>query len=60
MQRVLRRLLAYLPRLGLLEETFRLIETIQDMERNHAVGPGAITEFDQMFEIGCRGIVRCR
>ena len=58
-QRVLRRLLAYLPRLGLLEETFRLIGTIHDMERNHAVGPGAITEFDQMFEIGCKGIAQC-
>jgi hypothetical protein len=58
-QRVLRRLLAYLPRLGMLEETFRLIQTIQAMEQDHAVGPGAITEFDQMFEIGCRGIVRC-
>jgi hypothetical protein len=58
-QRVLRRLLAYLPRLGLLEETYRLIGTIHDMERNHAVGPGAITEFDQMFEIGCKGIAQC-
>jgi hypothetical protein len=58
MQRVLRRLLAYLPRLGLLDETYRLIEVIQDMERNHAVGPGAITEFDRMFEIGCKGIAR--
>jgi hypothetical protein len=57
-QRVLRRLLAYLPRLGMLEETFRLIQVIQGMEQNHAVGPGAVTEFDQMFEIGCRGIVR--
>jgi hypothetical protein len=57
-QRVLRRLLAYLPRLGMLEETFGLIRVIQGMEQDHAVGPGAITEFDQMFEIGCRGIVR--
>jgi hypothetical protein len=58
LQRVLRRLLAYLPRLGMLEETYRLLETIQEMEQKHAVGPGAITEFDQMFAIGCRGIVR--
>jgi hypothetical protein len=57
-QQVLHRLLAYLPRLGLLEETCQLITTIQDMERNHAVGPGGITEFDQLFEIACRGIVR--
>lgn len=58
-QRVLRRLLALLPRLGLLHETQQLLRTILDMERNHAVGPGAITEFDQMFEIACRGVARC-
>ncbi len=58
LQAVLRRLLAYLPRLGLLQETMQLITTIQEMEANHPVGPGAITEFDQMFKIGCRAIVR--
>ena len=58
-QGLLRRLLAYLPRLGLLLETCRLLETIQDMELGHPVGPGAITEFDQVLDIGCRGIVRC-
>ncbi|MCP3983489.1 MAG: hypothetical protein GY723_03825, partial [bacterium] len=58
-QCVLRRLLAYLPRLGLLKETTQLIETIQDMELDHPVGQGAITEFDQMFHIGCKAIVRC-
>ena len=57
-QQVLHRLLAYLPRLGLLEETCQLLKTIQEMERSHAVGPGGITEFDRMFEIACRGIVR--
>ncbi len=56
---MIRRLLAYLPRLGLLRETVQLIATIQEMETNHPVGPGAITEFDQMFKIGCRAIVRC-
>jgi len=58
-QRLLHRLLGYLPRLGLLHETAGLIETAQDMERDHPVGQGAITEFDQMFRIGCRAIVRC-
>jgi len=57
LQAVLRRLLAYLPRLGLLPETVQLISTIQRMETNHPVGPGAITEFDQMFKIACRAIV---
>ena len=58
LQAVLRRLLAYLPRLGLLQETMQLITTIQQMESNHPVGPGAITEFDQMFKLGCRAIIR--
>jgi len=57
--RVLARLLAYLPRLGLLEQTFQLLETIQAMEQAHSVGPGAITEFDRLFDIGCKGIIRC-
>ena len=58
-QCVLRRLLAYLPRFGLLSETSRLIEVAQDMELEHPVGHDAITEFDQMFQIGCKAIVRC-
>jgi len=58
-QRILSRLLEYAPRLGLLSETYQLIDTIQAMERNHPVGPGAVTEFDRLFEIGCRGIVQC-
>ena len=58
LQGMLRRLLGYLPRLGLLRETAQLIETIQQMESGHPVGPGAITEFDQMFKIGCKAIVR--
>ena len=47
LQAVLRRLLAYLPRLGLLQETMQLITTIQEMEsepsrrprRDHRVRP---------------------
>lgn len=59
LQRMLQRLLAYLPKLGLVRETFWLLETVQDMEFDHPVGPGAITEFDMVFEIGCRSIVQC-
>jgi hypothetical protein len=58
LQTMLRRLLAYLPRLGLLRETKQLIEAVQEMEMGHPVGPGAITEFDQVFKIGCKAIVR--
>ena len=59
LQCVLRRLLGGLPRLGLLAETCRLLETAQLMEARHLVGPGAITEFDAVFEVGCKAIVRC-
>ncbi len=59
MQRTLYRLLACLPRFGLVRKTCRLIETIQQMESDHPVGPGAVTEFDQMFQVGWKAIVRC-
>lgn len=58
-QYILRRLLSYLPRLGLLAETCQLLETAQRMEVGHPVGPGAITEFDRVFEIGCKAITQC-
>jgi hypothetical protein len=59
LQYVLRRLLICLPRLGLLSEACRLLETAQRMEAEHPVGPGAITEFDRVFEIGCQAITQC-
>lgn len=59
MQQVLRRLLVGLPRLGLIAETGQLLATIQKMERKHPVGPGAVTEFDDLFDIACRGIYHC-
>ena len=59
LQRILVRFLDHLPRMGLITETFQLLKTIHHMERSHPVGPGAITEFDRLFDIGCRGIVRC-
>ena len=57
--RAMRRLLAYLPRLGLLRHTLHLLETIEEMEIENPIGPGAITEFDQVFEEACRALVRC-
>jgi len=56
LQYVLRRLLICLPRLGLLTETCRLLETAQGMEARHPVGAGGVTEFDHVYEIGCRAI----
>ncbi len=50
-------LLAWLPRLGLWVETCELLEVARTMEREHPVGPGAVTEFDELFKIGYRAIV---
>lgn len=58
-QCVIERLLIYLPRLGLLHKTSQLIETVQNMELSHPVGDGAITEFDRLFQIGCKALIRC-
>jgi hypothetical protein len=59
LQYILRRLLSYLPRLGLLAETCRLLGTTQRMEIGHPVGAGAITEFDRVFEIACKAVTQC-
>lgn len=56
-QRAIQDLLASLPRLGLWAETTALLETARQMERDHPVGPGAVTEFDELFKIGYKGIV---
>lgn len=57
LQLVIRDLLSNLPRLGLLGEACQLIEAAQAMEREHPVGPGGVTEFDRLFEIGYQAIV---
>lgn len=56
-QQTLRDLLAALPRLGLIRETALLLQTAQEMESEHPVGPGAVTEFDRLFETGYKAIV---
>ncbi len=52
-------LLAWLPRLGMLTETRQLLDTSRKMERDHPVGLGAVTEFDELFKIGYKSIVQC-
>jgi hypothetical protein len=56
-QHAIQDLLAWLPRLGLWVETCELLEVARTMEREHPVGPGAVTEFDELFKIGYRSIV---
>jgi hypothetical protein len=57
-RRVLSHLLAWLPRQGLFLEACKLIEAARFMEHHNPVGPGAITEFDDLFKLGYRAMVR--
>lgn len=50
-------LLSWLPRLGLWVETCELLEVARQMEKDHPVGAGAVTEYDELFKIGYKGIV---
>ncbi|NIP69397.1 MAG: hypothetical protein GTO04_09525 [Planctomycetales bacterium] len=58
-QRTVRLVLELLPRLGLLKETCELLQRCAEAERQRPVGPGAVTEYDQLFRIGYQGMVRC-
>ncbi len=56
-QRVLRHLLLWLPRRGLIAEACQLIETAREMEQLNPIGVGAVTEFDGLFQVGFRSLV---
>jgi len=58
-QQAIIRLLEYAPRLGLVTELFKLLETIQRMEEVNTVSPGAITEFDRLVETASRAVTKC-
>ena len=58
-QKTLQNLAFLMPRAGLLSETRRIVETARRMERDHPVGPGAVTEFDSLFEVAYRAIIDC-
>jgi hypothetical protein len=51
-------LLSWLPRLGLIREASQLLEIAQTMEVEQPVGPGAVTEYDRLFNAGYQAIVR--
>lgn len=57
LQQTFRQLLRRLPRLGLIRETCQLIHAARAMERNNPLGPGAVTEFDRLFEVGFKALV---
>lgn len=58
LQKLIHDLLGWLPQLGLIRETCQLLDLAQEMETDHPVGQGAVTEFDRLFENGYQAIVR--
>ncbi len=58
LQKLMYDLLGWLPQLGLIHQTCELLDLAQQMETEHPVGQGAVTEFDRLFENGYQSIVR--
>ena len=56
-QRLFHHLLQWLPRRGLIVEACQLAEAARQMEQNHPIGNGAVTEFDSLFEVGFQSLV---
>ncbi len=59
LQAAIRDLLGSLPLLGLLLETYELTKTALAMERNHKIAQGAVTEFDDLFQVAYTSMVKC-
>ena len=57
-RRVLSHLLVWLPRQGLFYQACHLLETCRFMEHHNPIGPGAVTEFDDLFKLSFVGMVR--
>jgi len=58
-QMIVRFLLAHLPQLGLLRETWHLLKTARNMERVQRPRGMAVTEFDRLFRIALRNTLEC-
>jgi hypothetical protein len=56
-QTILRALLANLPRLGLLRETFELLRTARAMEHAHSSRGRGVTEFNHFFQSSYQSVV---
>ncbi|QDV22279.1 hypothetical protein [Aureliella helgolandensis] len=57
-RRIMSHLLVWLPRQGFFDEACQLIETARFMEHHNPIGPGAVTEFDDLFELCFVSMVR--
>ena len=58
-RRTLTHLLTWLPRQGFYHYAAQLIATARQMETQNHVGHGAVTEFDDLFQIAFKSMVRC-
>ena len=58
-QSIMRELLASLPAIGLIYETYELTSAALYMERTNSIAGGAVTEFDDLFEVAFKSIVKC-
>lgn len=58
-RRALTHLLTWLPRQGFFYHACRLVDTARHMEHHNPVGHGAVTEFDDLFQIAFKSMVRC-
>jgi hypothetical protein len=56
-QRLVMDLVEWLPKQGLLVETFELLQTAQVSEQSRPIRQSAVTEFDRLFDRGFRGMV---
>jgi hypothetical protein len=56
-QTILRALVATLPRLGLLRETYQLLKTARAMEQAHPVPGRGVTEFNPLFQVAYQAVV---
>ncbi len=59
LQEQIRDLAGSLPVMGMFVETYELMSTALSMERNHKLAPGAVTEFDDLFAVAYRSMVKC-
>ncbi len=57
-RRILSHLLMWLPRQGFFYEACHLIETCRFMEHHNPIGPGAVTEFDDLFKLSFVSMVK--
>jgi hypothetical protein len=56
-QMILRSLVANLPRVGLLRETYEVLRAALAMEQRQELEGQRVTEFDRLFQVGCQAVV---